>query len=321
MKFRLLISLSIVVLLCSCERPGEQFSKEMLQQISKLPQDSHVFGYANIQKMQQSSLMALLSDSGKIDPFHDPDYKEFVKATGFNLQKDVKELYFAANFDEKNCDGAGLVIAMGHFQPKKMMSYVTSRDSCSHIMHEKLDDYDFYFFNEKSFCACFPDSGTLVGGKTEMVKQWLGQATPDQGKQIDAHLMQRLQKIRYKNTCWIYSDFSISRDFIKNSPDEIKNITEGILNLTISTQIDEKLSIYGECECHDDEKADLLKDAIKGGIAAFKLSQSNERDVIDTLNKIHIQKENNYIRGDFSLTKEDVQRIINIHKNERKITL
>jgi hypothetical protein len=318
MRNKILTVLVVVAALISCERMKEQFSGDMLQQIALLPQDANVVGYINVAKIHNSSFASLLPDSGKIQPFHDMDYQEFVEATGLDIRKDVQEIYGAANITDQNHEGSGIFVVKGRFDKDKIMAYISKKDTLSRTSCEKVDGIDFFHLDEK-ISLCFPDDQTIAGGATEIVKEWLSRklAGPQQVV-IDKKRKARLDEIKYKSTGWVYLDLGNSLDFINNENREWKNATEGVLNLTLSIQLNKKLALFSECECDNAEKAGLLQDALKGGIAALKLSQSDHRDVIDTLNKIQVKTRDKLVVSQFAMTKEDIERMIKAHGGDKK---
>ena len=318
MKSRMTIVILVAIALFSCERIKEQFSSGMLEQIALLPQDANVIGYVNVAKIHSSPFAALLPDSGKFRLDDDMEFEEFVEATGLDPRKDIIEIYGAVKADDKNHEGSGIVVATGQFDKEKIMAYLSAKDSLSRISREQVDGIDIVHLMD-NFCLCFADEHTIAGGTAEIIREWLQRklAGPQQTA-VDNERKVRLDGIKYKSTGWLYVDLDNGLDFIKENSKEWRNAAEGVLNLTLSVNVDKNFILYSECECSDAEKAGLLQDAMKGGIATLKLAQSDDRDVIDTLNKVQVKTHDKLVVSRFSMTKEDVERMIEAHKKFNK---
>ena len=76
----------------------------------------------------------------------------------------------------------------------------------------------------------------------------------------------------------------------------------------------DQLSFYGQGECLDAEKADLLRDAVKGLLASVKLAVSDERDVVDTINKVNVKSKKEKVIVYFKMNTEEIKKLIEKRK-------
>jgi len=74
------------------------------------------------------------------------------------------------------------------------------------------------------------------------------------------------------------------------------------------------LSFYGQGECIDAETADLLRDAVKGLLASVKLAVSDERDVVDTINKVNVKSKKEKVIVYFKMNTEEIKKLIEKRK-------
>ena len=319
MKKRMVI-LGILTLLTlwalACERVArEPLSEEMEQQIAMLPQNANMLGYLNFKEIRQSQLYELLSDSIRIHKFYeDDDYQEFIKSTDFDFQKDIDEIYLAGQFSGHEDSTVGLIVALGNYNPEKIMQYVQSKDDDNEISKESYHEFEVYHLEEdndalKAFC--FVDSKTFIAGHHTAVKNWLDQSIQAKQPKIDPTLRTRIEPLRYKKHAW----FSISTQSFLNELehfDELRKLQglKSIKNMNLSFRITEQLDFYGELECTDTEKAELFQDAIKGAISTAKLSISEDRKSVDILNKIDVALRRNSVEIKFNMTKTDLERLL-----------
>jgi hypothetical protein len=100
------------------------------------------------------------------------------------------------------------------------------------------------------------------------------------------------------------------KPFLPKNFKGIKNIKNG----SISMDFSEQLSFYGQGECLDTEKATLLSDAIKGLLASAKLAVSDERDVVDIINKVNVQTKKEKVTVQFKMNAEEIEKLIQKRK-------
>ena len=303
-----IIFLLPLVLIASCsivER--ESLSAEMRGQLQKLPHDANLIGYINFAKMKSSPVFDLFQKDIEDEMFQSEEYRDFLKSTGFDIEKDIHEVYFAAISQENSKGYSGIFIASGTFNPDKIIVYVQKQDMKKELLTEIYDQFTLYYFEEEKLYFCFKDDKTIIGGSQVLVKK----ALMDENSENDLVLMPQIKSMRYKSWAWMTMNTeSILKKMQANRITERMPVVESIRSASMAIKLTENLYFNGECICSDSEKAGLLKDAVKGAIAAAKLSVSDDRGTIDVLNSINVETENNLLITDGEMSKSDIEKLI-----------
>ena len=75
-------------------------------------------------------------------------------------------------------------------------------------------------------------------------------------------------------------------------------------------KVGQDLQFAGEGEFADAENAELFHDAVKGALAAAKLSMSGDREAVDVLNKIEIKIKGSRVVVNSQINKADVDKLV-----------
>jgi hypothetical protein len=85
---------------------------------------------------------------------------------------------------------------------------------------------------------------------------------------------------------------------------------ESLKSINLSLDLTEKFKFFGESSFSSDEQAELFYDAIKGFIAAGKLSTSDDREIVDILNSITVNNEGEEVTINIEFTKEEIEALL-----------
>lgn len=302
---------------CAPEKKATALSSDVRDEIAMLPQPAMAITYWNIKAIKDSPFYTLVTDSLKKHPFEDEEYKDFVDATGFDVRKDVDAVLVALESAESEKDFKALVIARGTYDPERLVDYAKEKNEKHDIISEEYDGVKLYGEEGKNFRFAFPDNNTAVAGQTALVKAWLDNHKAGK-KDMAANkaLMDQVEKLKYKDQAWFVMD---PRQFTGRIMDEIRKhegsdarleVLKTIQSAGFSMQFGNELSFQGVGEFSDAQNAKLFYDVLKGGIAAMKLSMSNDRDAVDVLNKIDASNNEKQVVLDFNLSKADVEKLI-----------
>ena len=303
-----IIFLLALVFISSCgivER--ESLSAEMRDQLQKLPSDANLIGYINFTRMKTSPFFDLFQDDIEDEMFLSEEYQDFLKSTGFDIEKDIHEVSFATISPEKSEGYNGIFIASGAFNPDKIIAYIKEQDSEKELLFETYDQFTLYYLKEEKLSFCFKDDNTIIGGSQILVKK----ALMAENSEMDLVLMPQIKSLKFKSWAWMTVN---TESMLKNMPasriTERIPVVKSIRSVSMAIKLADNLYFNGECLCSDNEKAELLKDAVKGAIAAAKLSVSDDRGTIDVLNSINVKTENNSLITDGEMSKSDIEKLI-----------
>ena len=149
-----------------------------------------------------------------------------------------------------------------------------------------------------------------------MVKSWLDKfQSRKRNKLANQELVNRIRRLEYKTDAWLTLDFRPIMDTITAEVGDDSWISQfeglrSIQNLDFSMKVGQDLRFAGEGQFSDAENAELFHDAVKGALAAAKLSVSGDREAVDVLNKIKIKAKDNRVVVDFQINKADVEKLI-----------
>ncbi len=315
---------SLMVLSFSCQRQAvEPISAEMLQRLSWLPSDANFLGYVNFQQMQQSPFFHLFVDSLKDHPFHHPEYQALIDSLGFDFKKDIHELYLAGQFGRCAEAPAGLIMAFGQFDARKILDYIALKDKKQEITKEVCQQTEVYFLDKNEMAFSFVAEKIFVGGKPAAVKAWIERYhQPAESTQVAAEIIKRVEVLPFKTSGWFTLDPQTMLKNVTGATDfQALNGFQDLKYLNFAFKFDEKFHFAGDLECSDAEKAELFRDAIKGALATAKLSVSDDRDAVDVLNKIKLTTRREKIQVHFEMTQAEVQRLIKKHPQFAKPTV
>ncbi len=307
MKLFIIFTLIIMVFTGCGTFENESLSADMRTKLQKLPTNAHMIGYVNLTKLKSSPLYELFGDDVEDQVMHNEEYQEFLEATGFDFEKNLAEIYFASTPTDDPDKQKGLFIASGEFNPDKIVAYIQEKDEDKILLAESYKEYTLYYLEDENIYFCFQDEKTIVGGSGNLVKKALDNEVSE-GK---LKLMPQIESLKYKSWAWMtVNTESVLNNFSDYGISESMPIVNSISSASMAIKLTDNLYFNGGCICSDGEKAELVKDAIKGGIAAVKLSVSEDRDTIDILNSIKVKTDNNRVITEGEMSKKEFENII-----------
>ena len=235
--------------------------------------------------------------------------------TGLDPQKDIHELYIAADKFEDD-DGFILLLVLGDFDGEKILNFLESQNLGRKLEQVKYKDYVLYRTEGDDAVLCLKDEHTVVAGRDNGVKEWLDNV---EKKSREKQLVERVAPIRFKQTGWITVD--AQDQLTQMIDDEILEKLDGLKTAALSFDVDKQLQLTGTCLCTETEKAELFYDTMKGALAAAKLHVSDNRKLVDILNKIHIVQRKETINVDFKMTQSELEQLLEWEENQETVVL
>ncbi len=304
--------MGIVYLFTSCEKVTEQLPRTMGTQLALLPENANAVGYMNVKKIHESDFVNIFLDSSKASPFKDKEYQKFVEATELDLRKDITEVYFAATLGEHPYEKDGLVVINGNFDPEKIIDYIKQEAQSNTLAKNSYGNYDIYILAEDDTVNfSFINNTTLLVGNKDNITTWIDKSS-DKSGEFKNELISKVDKIKYKDTAWFTMDASLITEELKKRDIRRLKSLESLKNISLSMNLVEKFKFFGESEFKSSEQAELFYDAIKGFIAAGKLSTSDDREFVDLLNSIEVNHESDQVTINIDFSKDDVEKLLNM---------
>lgn len=306
--------LLLAMLLWQCGRGPESMSSDMSRRLAMMPA-SDGLAYVNLAQIRASDFYQLFLDSLNGKMRSDGKMKEFIEATGVDPRKDVQEIYAAVDPAGGHGDERFLAVLIGRYNPEKLIRYVEENDP-----HRKLERTDYNGIalfsdahgNGPTFA--FVDNSQAVVGSGEWVKSWLDQHAS--GKGANNANQDLVRHIQYKNGAWMVLNAGEMVDELfmngmGRSPEMRRfKALEAIEKVSVSFSFADRIRMDGSGQFSDAANAELFHDAIKGVLAAAKLTVSSDRDAVDVINKIDISTDKNQVRIKTEMTRQDLEKMI-----------
>jgi hypothetical protein len=312
MKKAIVVLVSMMLLgtlLWQCERGVAPVSSTMKKELSRLPESAIGLAYVNVSKIRQSDFFGMYEDEFQTKLSRDKDYQNFAEATGFDLTKDVDEMFIIFAPGQTRSVNKFLAVIKGNFDEDRIIGFVSTKDRQHELKSKSHGDYTVYRVEDKPVRFSFPDETTLIVGVEEYVTSWL-----DGDKSTDKWI-ERMAKMRYRNgICATMDAKAMINDIMLevNEWDQGKKLQalKSVEDVYFSMEATDVIQFEGRGKFTDAQNAELFHDAIKGMIATVKISVSGDREAVDVFNKIKINQDGDWVTGQFKMSKEDIEKLL-----------
>jgi hypothetical protein len=313
LKFSAVLVCILTVWQCTLERT-EPISPQISEELALFPANPIGVGYANMEEMRESPFYSMIQKRWDKGLGYSDEYKEFMEKTGLDFRKDINEIYFSIVATEIKKKPSILTVIKGSFNPDQLIEFIKSESEEDEVREESYDDFTLYKINDDNLSFSFIDHNRLIFGNASLVKSWISHFTKDTNKEIDSDLAKRLDPVKYKSDAWFVFD---AENIIDDMMEEMQKHPESrrfsglksLKDFIFSMKVKDKLWFSGVGNFSDEEKAKLFEDAVKGFIAAVKLSVSEDRQAVDVLNKINVKHDGNRVLLDLEMSQEDIEKL------------
>ncbi len=315
--FNSALLLLLVAMLWQCGTDSSPFSAEMTQELSRLPVQNGNSGlaYINIKMLRESDFYDMVNDSINSHIEHQRDFQEFLSQTGFDFRNDVDEIYAVFDSHARQRSGSALLVAIGSYQPEKITDYINQKAPEGKLQRETYGKYQLIRPEDGDNLFCFANEKHAIFGTENRVKAWLDKFDSGEPEGIDSHLRERLSDIKYKKGMWVTVN---AKDMVGNLMEQIPDAStkrhfqplQSVEQVFFSAKVDDAIRVDGAGLFSDAKNAELFRDAIKGALAAFKLSLSYDREAVDIVNKVNIETYKRKIKVSVEVTKKEIEKII-----------
>jgi hypothetical protein len=303
--FMLLSALALFVAGCS-RSTSTSMSSAVETHLAWIPQEVNSVAYFDVQSVRQSELGKSLEKDfdDKISRWRDDeDYREFLEKTGFDVQKDLHNVLLGFEGDREKDSRHFAVIATGNFDEQKIINAIkTERDSMEYrhrrreLATETYNGKTIYVIKEDGEKACyFADANTLVTGSKEWIQAIIDGNNTDKSVQKNSAVAALLDKLRYKDQCWFVANTTAMMEKVAEELGESGEFkgtraVKAVQNIVFSANVGSKAELYGEALCDSEDNSQLLTEAMKGALATAKLAVSDDRDAVDMLNRVDVDR-------------------------------
>lgn len=297
-------------------------SSKTADYLSLMPAETNILFYANLSSLKQTPFGEAISERIEDEireEREDREYREFVRETGLDPQRDIYEVMFGGNGLKRHDDMGGAIIR-GKFNEKRIVNYLKEerhhrfreRAYRGHRIYLLLDYHHDDDDNEFTFLS----SETVAFGDREWLKDVID-LSEDDGKNVkgNAVMTQFLNEIPNKDQLWgIMNLDEITGDWageIRERGSAFKG-TESIENmksLIFHSEVDKKAKLYVMGNFATAEEAELLAEMLNGFKAMAKLMVSDDKETIDMLNDIKIRSNGSVLRITTTVDKDIIDKM------------
>ncbi len=313
LNFLTVILATVFLSQCSGGDYAQGVSADMEAQLALLPDNTNGLAYINLDKMRESVFYEMALDSMEDRINDDEEFQELVDATGFDLRKDVNEVFVVFDPNAKKRDASVLAMVNGKFDEDRIMEFVQKKDEDQKVRSENYGEFTLYSGDNTDKVLCFASETQAVAGNETLVKTWLDNFKAGKSN-VNNDLLARLETIKYKNGAWFTIDAQNIVDEMMDGIDDANFKQFGALrkvkNVQFSVDVNDAIKLDGEGNFSDAQNAELFHDAAKGALATLKLSVNHDRDAVDVMNKVNIYTSDSSVKVNFEMTKADVEKLM-----------
>jgi hypothetical protein len=295
---------------------------EVDQHLAWIPQTVSGVAYCDVQSMRQSELgKALEKDFSEqmAEMRRDRHFKEMLEKAGFDIEKDLRSVLVGFHGGEADGMRTFAFVATGNFDEQRIVNTINvMRDSLEkhhgaretpELMTETYSGKTLYAFaehGEKAFY--FADAHTFIAGNKDWVQSIIDGNTSNQSVKQNAAISALMDKLRFKDQCWLVANTTEAMEKMAKELSESHSFkgtraVKAVQGVTFSANVGQRAEIYGEALCDSEENSKLLVDAIKGALATAKLAVSDDREVVDMLNRIDVNMAGKLVKFSADLDK------------------
>jgi len=270
--------------------------------LSLMPEETNILFYANLNSIKKTSfgeeLRARFEDDIRVKR-DDREYRDFLKATGVDPEKDIYELWFGSTGGDRHDDVGGAIIR-GKFDEKKIIEYVEEEryhrlrqaNYRGHKIYNtedsnrRNDDREFTFLN----------SETVAIGDGEWIKTVID-LSKDGGKNVLSNkaMARFIAEVPNRDQLWAVMNLNEMTDGwtqkIREQSSTFKGTKsiENLQSLIFHTRVDKDAKLFIKGDFGTTEEAELLAETLNGFKAMAKLMVMDDKEAIDMLNGIKIK--------------------------------
>ena len=307
---------ALMLIAMACSKPSTTaLPSEVDSHLAWIPQAVNGVAYFDVQSVRESELgNALEKDfSDRIAEMRaDRDFKEMLERTGFDIEKDLRSVLVGFRGGEHDNMSTFALVATGNFDEQKIVNTINAvRDSIEkhHSEHEK-PEMSAEVYNGKTIYAIkergekafyFADAKTFVAGNKDWVQAIIDGKAADQSVKRNETITALMNKARFKEQCWLVANTSevmgkMAEELGENRDFKGTRAVKAVQGVALSANVGQIAELYGEASCDSEENSKLLVDAANGALATAKLAVSDDRDAVDMLNRIDIEKQGKSVK-------------------------
>ncbi len=285
-------------------------------ELTYLPADSAVVGYANVREVMNSEFrqkMLAVIPAGE-------ERNEFLKQTGIDIEHDIDTVLAASPLGMPGGPN-GLVLVRGRFNEGQIEGLIRQHGGTTEqyqgvrlvvanpaTMHTDGIPRDTVDSDDPSFALAFLESGLLAVGTHDAVKGAIDAKASGKNATSNDELMKYISEIQSGQSAWAVGRF----DAIAKSPAmpaEIKQHLPAVQWFSVSTHINGGVSGSLRADATDDASAENLRDVVRGGLAMGRLVSGEDVRIKLLLDSLQLSGTGKTVALSFTVSPEMVEAL------------
>jgi hypothetical protein len=321
--------------LAACGQPGKtSLSTTVQEDLAKLPKNVQSVFYVDVQALKNSELGKEIHqemDSTMGRHHRDEDYKEFMEATGLDPEKDVHTVLVGlqAQLDgsdsTEHMDGAAFAVVKGNFDENKIVGYLQEKEKKEGRTGLAVTDYNgkkLYTGPHRKVTAYFASPNTVLAGTEEWVKQVIDNKLDGSNLPTNADLMKLIDQLPHKDQLWAVGMPGNLMDRVASELSKHENFKAGhtlrsLKSGMMSAQVNATADLWASATCTTEEDSRLMSEALKGALAMAKLAVSDDRELVDMLNRFEIEAKGTEVHVSGKIDKVFLDKLKERHLTKR----
>ncbi len=293
MRVRPLLLLPLALGLAACESAVEAPAELTLQTRSALevlPADVQMVGMVDMEAVQSSAAYTLFTEGDSpmsgLDPESAARFDDFVRATGFDPEEDVRRVYFAAARE----GAPPALVIYADYDRTRLDAYV-SEEAEGELRRTTYADVPVYYEDDDEMAFALVNDDMIVAsdraGVEAMLDRLAGNGT---GLAADADAMALIRRATYPDGMWAFIR-NVEAASAERTDSPFGEAGRMVRDAVISVGFERDgltVSAVGLTAPDADRKA--VADLVRGGVAAMKISAASEPAVLDALDDVRVRE-------------------------------
>lgn len=289
--------------------PSLSASRTGPAELSYVPADATVVGYANVGEVMGSQLRQRLKERMP----EERGQQEFQDATGIDIERDIDYIVAAAVGgvpDNPN----GLVIARGRFNTTQLETLAREHGGVVEEYKgkrlvkvsgnaERRDTTEAHPHHPGSMALAFLEPGLVAIGSEPSIKSSIDAEMSAQSITSNNDMMELVSDIERGNNAWAVGRF----DAIANQahlPEQIRSQIPAVKTFAVMSHIDGGVTGTLRAEARDDQAAENLRQVVQGFLALGRMQAQSDPKVAAMLQSLQLSGTGKTVALSFSVPAE-----------------
>jgi len=304
----LVVTTAVVGLAFYSDFVASAFVQEVPDAIHYLPADTQAVFGINVQKLVASEVY--LDIMAKHEQQIAGDLTEFITRTGVDPRRDVDYIIGAGRHSQVK--GAGIVIAVGRFNPATITNFINSKVTPIRVDYKGATVLMMPETNRLEKGIAFLRNGEIALGDLDSLKAALDVRSGTPGLSQDSTLRGLLNKVGSQEMFWFAGDATVLGRIPANTPftPQLSAIQSVYGTLNLGRPISGKVSITAK----DQAAATQLADIARGIVALGNLAAGQNADLAELARGVQISQNESQFDIAITLPYEMLQKLEATHR-------